>query len=133
MTAPFLLCRAALPLLTAAPRPCIVNVVSTAGSEPAPYIAAYAASKQALLGLTRVLAAELEIRVGSVCPGFVDTPLTDRSIENIVRLTGRSEDEARAALAARNESGRLITPAEVAAAVLEFVRGDDTGRVIVLG
>ena len=133
VTAPFLLCRAALPLLTAAPRPCIVNVASTAGSEPAPYIAAYAASKQALLGLTRVLAAELEIRVGAVCPGFVDTPLTDRSIENIVKLTGRSEAEARAALAAGNESGRLITPAAVAAAVLEIVHGDETGRVVVLG
>lgn len=133
VTAPFRLCRSALALLRQAPRGRIVNVVSVAGLHGAPYIAAYAASKHALLGLTRVLAAELtDIAVHAVCPGFADTELTDRSVLNIVAATGKTEEEARAALAARNAGGRLIRPAEVAAAVLELVRATDTGREIVL-
>ena len=133
VTAPFRLCRSALPLLSRAPRGRIVNVVSVAGVRGAPYIAAYAASKHALLGLTRVLAAELsDIAVHAVCPGFADTELTDRSVRNIVAATGKTEEEARAALAARNAGGRLIRPDEVAGAVLELVRAADTGREVVL-
>jgi NAD(P)-dependent dehydrogenase (short-subunit alcohol dehydrogenase family) len=133
VTAPFRLCRSALPLLRQAPRGRIVNVVSVAGLRGAPYIAAYAASKHALLGLTRVLAAELsDVAVHAVCPGFADTELTDRSVFNIVAATGRTEAEARAALAAQNAGGRLIRPDEVAAAVLELVRAPDTGREVVV-
>lgn len=133
VTAPFRLCRAALPLLRAAPRGRIVNIVSVAGLRGAPYIAAYAASKHALLGLTRVLAAELtDVAVHAVCPGFADTELTDRSVRQIVRATGKTEEEARAALAAQNAGGRLIRPDEIAAAVRELVRAPDTGREVVL-
>jgi NAD(P)-dependent dehydrogenase (short-subunit alcohol dehydrogenase family) len=133
VTSPFRLCRSALPLLREAPRGRIVNVVSVAGLRGAPYIAAYAASKHALLGLTRVLAAELkDVAVHAVCPGFADTELTDRSVRDIVAATGKTEEEARAALAARNAGGRLIRPDEVAAAVLELVRAADTGREVVL-
>ena len=133
VTAPFRLCRAALPLLEAAPRGRIVNVASTAALAGAPYIAAYAASKHALLGLTRVLALELrDIAVHSVCPGFVDSPLTDRSVENIVKLTGRDAADAREALAQQNPSGRLIKPDEVAAKVLELIECDGTGQEVVI-
>ncbi|MHC4549974.1 MAG: SDR family NAD(P)-dependent oxidoreductase [Planctomycetota bacterium] len=134
VTAPLLLCRAALPLLRQAPRGRIINVASTAGREGSPYVAAYAASKQALLGLTRVLAVELkDVAVHAVCPGFVDSPLTDRSVRHIVALTGKSEAEARAALAALNPGGRLLRPEEVAAAVLDLVHAPDTGREVELG
>jgi len=133
VTAPFQLCRALLPLLRAAPRGRIVNVGSTAGLAGSPYIAAYAASKHALMGLTRVLAAELRgISVHAVCPGFVDSPITDRSVASIVAATGKSEAEARATLAAMNPSGRLITPAEVASAVLELSADPGTGRELLL-
>ncbi len=133
VTAPFRLCRAALPLLRAAPRGRIVNVASTAALAGAPYIAAYAASKHALLGLTRVLALELrDIAVHAVCPGFVDSPLTDRSVENIVKLTGRAAEEAREALAAQNPSGRLISPEEIATKVLELIESDETGLEVVI-
>jgi len=132
-TAPFLLCRAALPLLEQAPRGRIINVGSTAGLEGAPYIAAYAASKHALLGLTRVLAAELKsIAVHAVCPGFVDSPLTDRAVKNIAAATDQTEGDARAALAAMNPCGRLIRTDEVAAAVLELTEAKETGREVVL-
>jgi NAD(P)-dependent dehydrogenase (short-subunit alcohol dehydrogenase family) len=133
VTAPFRLCRSALTLLRRAPRGRIVNVVSVAGLRGAPYIAAYAASKHALLGLTRVLAVELsDVAVHAVCPGFADTDLTDRSVLGIVAATGKTEAEARAALAAQNAGGRLIRPDEVAAAVLELVHASDTGREVVL-
>ncbi len=132
-TAPFRLCRALLPLLRAAPRGRIVNVASTAGLAGSPYIAAYAASKHALMGLSRVLAAEWTgISVHAVCPGFVDSPITDRSVASIVAATGKPEAEARAALAAMNPCGRLITPGEVAAAVLELSRDPTTGRELML-
>lgn len=133
VTAPFRLCRAALPLLKRAPQGRIVNLASTAGMEGAAYIAAYAASKHALLGLTRVLAHELkDVLVHAVCPGFVDTDLTDRSVANIVAATGMGETEARAALAAQNKSGRLIRPDEVAAAVIALLDETETGREVVL-
>ena len=133
VTAAFRMCRAALPLLANAERPCIINLASTAALRGDPYIAAYTASKHALLGLTRTLAAELKgIRVHAVCPGFVDTPLTDRSVENIVAATGRTADDARASLAAQNPGGRLIRPEEVADAVVRLAQGDTTGEEIVL-
>jgi len=133
VTAPFLLCRAALPLLKQAPRGRIVNVASTAALRGAPYIAAYVASKHALLGLSRVLARELkDIAVHAVCPGFVDSPLTDRSVANIVALTGRDAGDAREALAKQNPSGRLITPGEIARKVLELVQGEGTGSEVVI-
>ena len=133
VTAPFLLCRAALPLLRAAPRGRIVNVGSTAGLRGSPYIAAYAASKHALMGLSRVLATELrDIEVNAVCPGFVDSPLTDRSVGNIAAATGQDEAAARASLAAMNPCGRLIQPEEVADAVLELVQSEGTGREVVI-
>jgi NAD(P)-dependent dehydrogenase (short-subunit alcohol dehydrogenase family) len=133
VTAPFMLCRAALPLLREAPRPRIVNVASTAAIKGSPYITAYVASKHAILGMSRALASELKgIQVNAVCPGYVDSPLTDRTVEKIVGLTGRSAGEIRSEIAAQNPCGRLIRPDEVASAVLELVRGDESGREIVL-
>jgi NAD(P)-dependent dehydrogenase (short-subunit alcohol dehydrogenase family) len=130
---PFRLCRAAYGKLRQSANPRVVNVGSVAGLRGSPYIAAYAASKHALMGLTRVLAAEWKgIKVHAVCPGFVDSPLTDRSVANITGQTGMSEDEARAALASQNPCGRLITPDEVARAVLELTKVDRSGEERVL-
>lgn len=133
VTAPFLLCRAALPLLKAAPRGRIINIASTAGLAGAPYVAAYTASKHALVGLTRSLAQELkDVAVHALCPGFVATELTDRSVANIMAQTGMSEADARTALASQNKSGRLVQPDEVAAAVVKLAQAGDTGQEVVL-
>lgn len=132
-TAPFLLCRAALPLLRKSPRGRIINVASTAGLRGGPYLAAYAAAKHALLGLSRALAAELkDVKVHGVCPGFVDSPLTDRSVARIAKETGLPEGEARKRLASMNPCGRLIRPDEVAAAVVSLLDETGTGRELVL-
>jgi NAD(P)-dependent dehydrogenase (short-subunit alcohol dehydrogenase family) len=132
-TAPFLLCRAALPLLRKSPHGRIINVASTAGLRGGPYIAAYAAAKHALVGLSRALAAELkDVNVHWVCPGFVDSPLTDRSVARIAKETGLPEAEARKRLSSMNPCGRLIRPDEVAAAVVKLLDEPATGRELVL-
>jgi NAD(P)-dependent dehydrogenase (short-subunit alcohol dehydrogenase family) len=114
-------------------RPSALAQGETAAHRPDREHRGLAASKHAVLGLARALATELEgIQVNSVCPGFVDSPLTDRSVRKIVELTGRTEEQARADLASQNLCGRLIRPEEVAAAVLELVEGNDSGRELVL-
>jgi NAD(P)-dependent dehydrogenase (short-subunit alcohol dehydrogenase family) len=112
----------------------IVVIASTAARVGEPYLAAYAASKHGVLGLVRAAAAELAgtgVTVNAVCPGFVDTPMTEATIGNIVRKTGRPAGQARSALEARQPIGRLITPAEVADAVWFCIASEAiTGQAI---
>ncbi len=126
-------CQAALADLLAAPAGRIVTVASMAGLHGFAYASPYIAAKHGAVGLTRALAAEYargDLRVNAVCPGFVDTDMTVQSVSNIAAKTGRSEDDARAELARLNPSGRLISPAEVAAAVLDLVLSDRNGEAL---
>ena len=119
LTAPFRCMRRAVPGMRAAGYGRIVVVASTAARVGEPYISAYTASKHGVLGLVRSAAAELAstgVTVNAVCPGYVDTPMTDTSIEGIVAKTGRTAQEARQILERKQPIGRLITPEEVAAA-----------------
>lgn len=120
-TGAFLCMRAFMPGMLARGRGRVVNIASVAGLHGARYIAAYTASKHALVGLTRAAAAEAAgtgVTVNAVCPGYVDTPMTDESVARIVEKTGRSEADARAHILSTTPLGRLIAPDEVAAAVL---------------
>jgi NAD(P)-dependent dehydrogenase (short-subunit alcohol dehydrogenase family) len=98
----------------------IVTVASVAGLVGARYTAAYSASKHAAIGLMRATAAEVAgtgVTANAVCPAYVDTDMTRRTVENIVAKTGRSAEEAEAELAGMTPLGRLLAPEEVAAAV----------------
>jgi NAD(P)-dependent dehydrogenase (short-subunit alcohol dehydrogenase family) len=95
----------------------IINIASTAGKVGFPYTAAYVASKHGVLGLTRAVALEAArfgVTVNAICPGWIDSEMTEASIARIVERTGRTHADAKRTLEAMNPSGRLIEPAEVA-------------------
>jgi NAD(P)-dependent dehydrogenase (short-subunit alcohol dehydrogenase family) len=120
LTAPFRCVRRAIPSMLDAEYGRIVVMASIAAKRGDPYIAAYTASKHGVLGLVRSAAAELAttgVTVNAVCPGYVDTPMTEATIAGIVERTGRTDEEARDILAGKQPTGRLVTPDEVADAV----------------
>lgn len=133
---PYLVTRAVLPGMLAAGWGRVINVASLAGLYGAAYVTAYVASKHALVGFTRALAIEIVgkgVTVNAICPGYVATELTWKSARNIVAQTGKSYDDAVAALARMNPGGRLIEPDEVAAVAVRLVSDDRTnGEAIVL-
>ena len=123
--------RAVLPGMFERRRGRVINIASTAAKTGFPYTAAYVASKHGVLGLTRAVAIEAEskgVTVNAICPGWLDTPMTDRSIARIVEKTGRNAAEVRQALAKMNPSGRLIEPERVAD-VAAFLASRDGARV----
>lgn len=108
----------------------VVNVASIAGKVGAPYIAAYTASKHGVIGLTRSAALEVAkhgVTVNAVCPGYVDTPMTDATVANMTARTGMSEAEARRHLEALSPQQRLVTSEEVAFVVLSLTRDEARG------
>ncbi len=120
LTVPFRCVRRVLPSMTSAGWGRIVVVASVAAKRGEPYIAAYTAAKHGVLGLVRAAAAETArtgVTVNAVCPAYVDTPMTDASVQAIADNTGRTLEDARAALERKQPIGRLITTDEVADAV----------------
>lgn len=131
VTAPFLLSRTLVPAMIEHRWGRVVNIASIAGLSGAPYISAYAASKHALVGLTRALAAEMAgtgVTVNAICPGYVATDMVWNGARRITEKTGKSFDEAVAAMAGFNASGKLIEPEAVAAEVLDLCREAAAGR-----
>jgi NAD(P)-dependent dehydrogenase (short-subunit alcohol dehydrogenase family) len=116
----------------------VVAVASIAGKTGSPYIGAYAASKHGVLGLVKCAALEVANRgvtVNAVCPGYVDTPMTDTSIARIAEKTGHPPAELRKRIEEMSPQKRLMTSEEVSALVL-FLCGEDargiTGQALSL-
>lgn len=121
LTGAFLTFREGLRQMKGFPWGRLIVVASTAGLKGYPYVAAYAAAKHGAVGLTRSVALEVAgsgITANALCPGYLNTEMTERTIANIVAKTGKSTDEALAALTRGNPQGRLVQPAEVTAAAL---------------
>ena len=116
----------------------VVNVASIAGLHGDKYISAYTAAKHAVVGFTKAIAAEARgkgITVNAVCPGYVDTPLTDETIARIMHHTGKSWQEALTAVLEQAGQPRLIRAHEVADKILELCyeeAGSRTGELIVM-
>ncbi len=107
----------------------VISIASVAGRAGYPYVAAYVASKHGLVGLMRALAAEYArsgVTFNSVCPGYVDTAMTEATIDNVMRRTGRSREQVLERLV--TPQGRLVRPEEVAA-VCAFLASDLAGAI----
>ena len=123
--------RAALPSMIRIGWGRVINVASIAGKIGAPYIAAYSASKHGVLGLTKSVALEVAakgITVNAICPGYVDTDMTMRAVENITAKTGHDASQALEAIRKTSPQNRLIMPEEVAS--LALLLASDEGRGI---
>lgn len=138
LTGMFLVTKEVVPDMIAKRAGRIINIASTAGLVGYAYVSAYVAAKHGVIGLTRGLAVEFAragITVNAVCPGYTDTPMFERAVDNIVAKTKRNRDDARATLAASNPQGRLVTPQEVAETVLWLAApaaSSITGQAIVV-
>jgi NAD(P)-dependent dehydrogenase (short-subunit alcohol dehydrogenase family) len=118
----------------------LVAVCSTAGVKGYAKVAPYAAAKHGVMGLVRSLALEVAkgpVTVNAICPGFLDTEMTDQSIRIISEKTGRSPAQAKAALEGLNPQGRLFAPSEVTAAALylcsEGAQGVNGQSIVIAG
>jgi NAD(P)-dependent dehydrogenase (short-subunit alcohol dehydrogenase family) len=130
VTAAFKLARALVPAMVEANWGRIINIASVAGLTGFAYTSAYCASKHALVGLTRALAAELaktRVTVNAVCPGFIETEMTARTIATIQGKTGRSAEDARRALEEVSPQRRLFQVEEVAHVVRMLCAEDARG------
>jgi 3-hydroxybutyrate dehydrogenase len=131
VTAAFRLTRALVPGMVERGWGRVINLASNAGVSGYRYTAAYCASKHAMVGMTRALAIDLArtgVTINAVCPGWVATRMVDEAVARIAGTTGRSEDQARAALADMSPQRRMLTADEVAG-MIEYLCRDEAQAV----
>lgn len=131
LTGAFLCALKVLPGMASRGKGRIINVASVAGLKGYPYLAAYCASKHGLIGLTRALAAEYGdkgVTVNAICPGYVESPMLNQAIQNIVDKTGRTAEEVRMELESQTPQHRFFEASEVASMAV-FLASDDARGV----
>lgn len=137
-TGTFLVTRALLPAMLERGWGRAVNIASIAGVEGARYVSHYSAAKHAVVGFTRSVALEIEgrgVTINAVCPGYVATAMTERTVAGVMTRSHLDRDRALAAVLATTGQDRLIAPEEVAEAVLGLCRdeaADVNGRILAL-
>jgi NAD(P)-dependent dehydrogenase (short-subunit alcohol dehydrogenase family) len=120
-TSPFRVTRALVPAMIDAKWGRVVNIASNAGVSGYAYTAAYCAAKHAMVGWTRALAIDLArtgVTINALCPGWVDTAMSQEAVARISEKTGRSLADSKKALETMSPQRRMIQPAEVAHAAL---------------
>ena len=130
-TAPFRFIRAVTPVMKSQNYGRVIVIASIAGLMGEAFVTAYSASKHAVVGVVRASAVELSkygITVNALCPGYVDTPMLDKGLDVTAARSGKTRDELRAALAAKQPGGRLLTANEVATAAIAFIDNGETGE-----
>jgi 3-hydroxybutyrate dehydrogenase len=128
---PMRLCRALVPAMCQTGWGRVITVASNAGLVGYAYSSAYCASKHAIIGYQRALALEVAragVTVNAVCPGWVETAMAERAVENIAKKTGRSPADAKKTLERMSPQGRMTRPDEVSALVSALCR-DDSGNI----
>lgn len=117
VTGMFHCCKEAIPLLRKSSSPSIINMASNAAYFGFPYRSAYAASKWAVIGLTKTLAMELgkdKIRVNAICPGSVEGDRIQRVIEADAKEKGITEDEVKELYVKQVSLKTFVRPEDVA-------------------
>jgi len=132
LSAPFRFMRAAVPHMKEKKSGKIIVIASKAGLVGEANVAAYTSAKHGVVGLVRAAASELKrygITVNAVCPDFVDTPMTQRTLQAAAERTGKGIDEVKAGLESKLIGGRLLTSDEVAEAAISFLNDEETTGV----
>jgi NAD(P)-dependent dehydrogenase (short-subunit alcohol dehydrogenase family) len=113
----------------------VINVASSAGLRGYAYAAAYAASKHALVGYSLSAALELAktgVTMNLICPHYVDSPMTDASVERVAAQTGRKREDVRRFFAGQNPGGSLVSVEEIADVAWRLSKGDENGVIVEL-
>jgi len=121
-----------LPGMLEKKRGSIVNISSAVSSiRGVPNRYAYGATKAAVIGLTKAVAADFikqGIRCNAICPGTIESPSLDERVATLAKETNRTLDAVRADFVARQPMGRLGTPTEVAALAV-FLASDEASYI----